>query len=59
MKIVYTLEDLFGYPIGDVSENQTEGTFDAYHYDSDRMFGPFKTKEDAEIFLNKVEYDLK
>jgi hypothetical protein len=59
MKIVYTLEDLFGYPIGDVSEDQTDGTFNAYHYDSDKMYGPFKTKEEAEIFLNQVEYDLK
>lgn len=59
MKLVYTLEDLFGYPIGDVTENQTDGTFQAYHYGSDSVYGPFKTKEDAEIFLNKVEYDLK
>jgi hypothetical protein len=59
MKIVYTLEDLFGYPIGDISESQTDGNFDAYHYATDKMYGPFKTKEDAEIFLNQVEYDLK
>lgn len=59
MKIVYTLEDLFGYPIGDVSENQEDGTFNVYHYSTDNIYGSFKTKEDAEIFLNQVEYDIK
>jgi hypothetical protein len=59
MKIVYTLEDLFGYPIGDVNEDQTDGTFNVYHYATDSMYGPFKSKDDAEIFLNQVEYDLK
>lgn len=59
MKIIYTLEDLFGYPIGDVSEDQADSTFNIYHYGTDKMYGPFKTKEDAEVFLNKVEYDLK
>ena len=27
MKIVYTLEDLFGYPIGDVTEDPNDNTF--------------------------------
>ena len=59
MKMVYTLEDLFGYPIGDITEDDIDGTFSVYHYGSDNNYGPFKTKEDAEIFLNQVEYDLK
>ena len=59
MKIVYTLRDLFGYTIGDVTENPSAGTFHAYHYGTDETYGPFKTEEDAEIFLNQVEYDLK
>lgn len=59
MKVVYTLEDLFGYPIGDVTEDPKDNTFTAYHYGNDELYGPFKTKEDAEVFLNKVEYDLR
>ncbi len=59
MRVVYTLEDIFGYPIGDVTEDPADGTFTVYHYDSDNNYGPFKSKEDAEVFLNKVEYDLK
>ena len=59
MKVVYTLEDLFGYPIGDVTEDPATNTFSVYHYNSYRSYQSFKTKEEAEVFLNRIEYDLR
>lgn len=57
--MIYCVYDDFDMVIGDVSEDPDDGLFYVYHYGSDEHYGPFDSKEEAEVRIMELEYDLK
>ncbi len=54
-----TIYDDSGFPLGDIHYSHDDAQYSIYHYSSDEWFGPYETKEDAEVKIMELSYDLK